>query len=106
MSDRNHEPQRLLESLLTPEESQQDGPEPLPASRVPEDNQDVDTLIDELEILFTEARRVPFGRRLMIDEDHALDLVDRLRAAIPGAVHQAHRVLEEQERILNEAREQ
>jgi cell division septum initiation protein DivIVA len=106
MSDRNHEPQRLLESLLAPEEPQQDGPEPLPAPRVPEDNHDVDVLVDELEVLFTEARRVPFGRRLMIDEDQALDLVDRLRAAIPGAVRQAHRVLEEQERILNEAREQ
>ena len=106
MSERNHEPQRLLESLLAPEEPQQDGPEPIPAPGPPEGNHDVDALVDELEILFTEARRVPFGRRLMIDEDHALELVDRLRVAIPGAVRQAHRVLEEQERILNEAREQ
>ena len=35
MSERNHEPQRLLESLLAPEEPQQDGPEPLPAPGLP-----------------------------------------------------------------------
>jgi hypothetical protein len=115
MSDRHHEPQRLLESLLSHDEPQQKpqhvGPTLLPAPELQEpelaeDNEDVDGLVDELESLFSEARRVPFGRRLMIDEERALELVDRLRAAIPGAVRQAHRVLEEQERILDEARDQ
>lgn len=110
MSDRSNEPQRLLEALLAHDEPQQPKapvvPTLLPAPHQLDDAEDVDALVDELETLFTEARRVPFGRRLMIDEERALELVDRLRAAIPGAVRQAHRVLEEQERILDEANEQ
>jgi hypothetical protein len=112
MSDRNQEPQRLLETLLAHNEPQPKhelqpkGPTLVPAPELPEQDEDVDALVDELETLFTDARRVPFGRRLMIDEERALDLVDRLRAAIPGALRQAHRVLEEQDRILNEARDQ
>jgi hypothetical protein len=39
----------------------------------------------------------------MIDEAQALELVDRLRAAVPAEVRQAHRILDEQERILDQA---
>lgn len=106
MSDHDPEPERLLASLLAHDEPQPPAPTLLPAPHQLEDAEDVDALVDELETLFTEARRVPFGRRLMIDEEHALELVDRLRAAIPGAVRQAHRVLEEQGRILDEASDQ
>ncbi|MBA3944622.1 MAG: hypothetical protein H0X37_08685 [Herpetosiphonaceae bacterium] len=48
---------------------------------------------------------MPFGKKLMIDEDRMLALIDRLRTAVPNEVKQAHRVLDEQERILNEARD-
>jgi hypothetical protein len=108
MSERPNEPQQLLESLLSPDEPEhQSVPQPGRSDTVPFDDEgeDVDALIDELETLFAEAKRVPFGRRLMIDEARALELVDRLRSAFPGEVRQAHRVLDEQERILGEAQE-
>jgi len=108
MSERPNEPQQLLESLLSPDEPEQQRvpprivPEAAPSD---EEGEEVDALIDELETLFADAKRVPFGRRLMIDEARALELVDRLRSAFPGEVRQAHRVLDEQERILGEAQE-
>lgn len=103
MSERVHEPEELLESLLTPDERQ-----PIAAAHEysPQNQEDLDALVDELEAVVGDARRVPFGRRLMVDEGHVLEIVDRLRAAIPLAVRQSQRLLEERERILNEAREQ
>ncbi|GAC1564990.1 MAG: vacuolar-type H+-ATPase subunit H [Herpetosiphon sp.] len=67
------------------------------------DDEDVDLLIDELEQLFGDSKRVPFGKKLMVDEDRALAIVDRLRTALPGEVRQAHRVLDEQDRIIKDA---
>ena len=102
MTDRSHEPDQLLESLLAHDEPQAaNGAAPPP----PEDD-DVDALIDELEAMFAEAKRVPFGRRLMVDEARALEFIDRLRTAFPAEVRQAQRILDEQDRILDEARTQ
>ena len=104
MSNRSHEPDQLLDSLLSRRETL---PEAGDESRRPEpDTDDLDGLIDELEAMFEQAKRVPFGRRLMVDEAYALDLVDRLRSALPSEVRQARHVLDEQQRILEEAREQ
>ncbi|MDQ5852430.1 MAG: hypothetical protein M3380_10245 [Chloroflexota bacterium] len=102
MSDQPHEPEQLLETLLSDDEPQDAGREPA----APEEDEDVDLLIDELEAMFAEAKRVPFGRKLMIDEAQALELVDRFRSAIPAEVRQAHRILDEQERIVEAARDQ
>lgn len=90
-------PDVLLQALLA-DDNAEDAP------LIADDAEDVDALIDELEVLFTEAKRVPFGKKLMIDEERAIQLVDRFRTAVPSEVKQAHRVLDEQERILSEAR--
>ena len=103
MSDRSHEPQQLLESLMTPEETRA---EPGQTQEQAVEDEDVDALIDEFETMLARSRRMPFGRKLLVDEEHAMELVDRLRAAIPGAVRQAQRVLEEQDTIIDEAREE
>ena len=101
MSDQPHE--QLLESLLSPEEAAQTEAAGAPP---PDEDEDVDALVDDLEALFAESKRVPFGRKLMVDEARALELVDRLRSAIPAEVRRAQRVLDEQDQILGEAREQ
>lgn len=94
MSDAPREPERLLESLLAPEGAADAG-----------SDEDVDALIDELEALVARGRRMPL-RKLLIDEDDLLQIVDRLRTAIPAEVRQAHRVLDEHDRILETARAQ
>ncbi len=53
--------------------------------------------------MLAEGRRVPFSGRLLVDEDRILDIIDRMRVAVPEEVKQARRVLAEQDRLLSEA---
>ncbi len=50
-----------------------------------------------------DGRRVPFSGRLMVDEERILDIIDRMRVAVPEELKQARRVMQEQERLLAEA---
>lgn len=62
-------------------------------------------MIDELEDVIAEGKRVPFSGRLLIDEDRVLDIIDRMRVAIPEELRQARRIISEQERLISEAQE-
>ena len=64
---------------------------------------ELNDLIDELEDVLAEGRRVPFSGRLLVDEDKLLDVIDRMRVAVPDEIKQARRVLGDQERLLGEA---
>jgi hypothetical protein len=55
--------------------------------------------------VLAEGRRVPFSGRLLIDEERVLDIIDRMRVAVPEELRQARRVIGEQERLLGEAHE-
>ncbi len=62
-------------------------------------------MIDELEDVIAEGKRVPFSGRLLIDEDRVLDIIDRMRVAVPEELRQARRIISEQERLISEAQE-
>ncbi len=64
---------------------------------------ELDDLIDELEDVLAEGRRVPVFNRLMVDEERLLDIIDRMRVAVPEEFRQARRIVQEQERLLAEA---
>jgi hypothetical protein len=64
---------------------------------------ELDDLIDELEDVLAEGQRIPFTSRLMVDEERMLDIIDRMRVAVPEEIKQARRVVQEQERLLEEA---
>lgn len=64
---------------------------------------ELDDLIDELEDALAEGRRVPFSGRLMVDEERILDIIDRMRVAIPEEHKRARRIVQEQERLIAEA---
>jgi hypothetical protein len=63
-------------------------------------------LIDELEDALAEGRRVFFSGRLLVDEEKILDIIDRMRVAVPEELKQARRVIAEQERLIGEAQAQ
>jgi hypothetical protein len=65
---------------------------------------ELDHLIDELEEVLAQGRRVPFSGRLLVDEEQMLDIIDRMRVAVPEELKQARRVVAEQDRLLSEAR--
>jgi hypothetical protein len=59
-----------------------------------------------LEDALAEGRRVFFGGRLLVDEERILDIIDRMRVAVPEELKQARRVISEQERLIGEAQAQ
>ena len=61
-------------------------------------------LINELENLLTSANRVPFSRRLMLDEELVLDIIDRMRVAVPEELRQARQIVRERDQLLETAR--
>jgi F0F1-type ATP synthase membrane subunit b/b' len=63
-------------------------------------------LLDELEDVLTKSTRLPFVHRLMVDEERATTLLDRLRAAVPEEVRRARQVLRERDQLLEQARRQ
>jgi cell division septum initiation protein DivIVA len=60
-------------------------------------------LLDEIEDALAEGRRVPFSGRLLVDEERLLDIIDRMRVAVPEELKQARRVIQEQDRLIAEA---
>jgi hypothetical protein len=46
---------------------------------------------------------VPFSGRLLVDEERVLDIIDRMRVAVPEELKQARKVIQEQDRLLAEA---
>jgi cell division septum initiation protein DivIVA len=63
-------------------------------------------LVDRLEELVMEGRVIPFSRRVVVDEERFLDLVDQMRVSIPEEIKKAKRVQHERERIIAQANEE
>lgn len=99
MSQSPNDGEHLLASLL----SERQAPDQPEAEPQPGAEDDVDAIIDELEALIGEGKRRLLGRKLMIDEDRLVNIVDRLRTAVPTEVRQAHRILDEHDRIIASA---
>ncbi|MBP8251257.1 MAG: hypothetical protein KAX40_02755 [Herpetosiphon sp.] len=57
-------------------------------------------LINELEDVLAQAGRVPFSRRLMVDEEHILSIIDRMRVAVPDELRQARQIVREREQLI------
>jgi cell division septum initiation protein DivIVA len=62
-------------------------------------------LLDALEALLTEARRVPFSGSVMVNDQELMQLVDRIRLSLPADVVQAQRLLDQRERVLSDTEE-
>ena len=74
---------------------------------VPEEEpDDVLILLDRLEELVGVSRRMPFGNRVIIEEDEFLGLVDQIRAAVPREIRHAQRVVEERSDIITGAQQE
>ena len=61
-------------------------------------------LIDSLEDLVVQARRLP-GGNLVVDRKRVLDVVDQMRLAVPIDLKQAAQIIETRDRILEDAHE-
>ncbi|HKR98656.1 MAG TPA: hypothetical protein VJU79_03985, partial [Candidatus Dormibacteraeota bacterium] len=64
------------------------------------------TLIDALEELLSSGRRLPFSASVVVNEDEALDLVDRVRLALPDDLVAARHLVEDRDRIVAAAEQE
>ncbi len=60
-------------------------------------------LINSLEELIVQARRLPVGGNLVLDRKRMLDIVDQMRLAVPADVREATQILDTQEQVLADA---
>lgn len=67
---------------------------------------DILHLVDRLEHLLNESRRIPLTASIIVDEDRIFNIIDQMRVSIPEEVKRAGRVIAEKERILAQAHEE
>jgi hypothetical protein len=60
-------------------------------------------LIDTLEELVIQARRLPVGGNLVVDRKRMLDVIDQMRLAVPADLRQAQQLLEHREEVIADA---
>lgn len=60
-------------------------------------------LIDTLEELVIQSRRLPVGGNLVVDRKRMLDVIDQMRLAVPADLRQAQQIIEMRDQIIEEA---
>ena len=63
----------------------------------------IEQVLEELENMLLEAPRVPFTNKRMIEEDDLARLLDELREALPNEVREANHIINDRQRILEDA---
>ncbi|MBM4421495.1 MAG: hypothetical protein FJ034_07955 [Chloroflexi bacterium] len=67
---------------------------------------DIQFLVERLEALVVNARKVPMTSSIVLEQAAVLDLIDQLRVAIPEEVKQARRLNQDAERVVSRAKEE
>jgi vacuolar-type H+-ATPase subunit H len=67
---------------------------------------DIMFLLERLESQIATGTGVPTTRKVLVDKDAILELIDQLRVAVPEEIHAAKRINSEGERILEKAQEE
>src|SRR5882762_2649352 len=67
---------------------------------------DIQFLVERLEALIVNGRKVPMTSQVILEQAAVLDLIDQLRVAIPEEVKQARRINQESDRVISKAREE
>lgn len=65
---------------------------------------DVLHLIDRLEELVGEAKRMPIGQGVVIDRRRILELIDHIRSTLPWEIKEAQEIVQTRDAVLEEAR--
>lgn len=67
---------------------------------------DILHLVDRLEELLNQGRRIPLTNNTIINDERMLDIIDQMRLAIPDEVKKAQQLLAQRDRILAQAQEE
>jgi hypothetical protein len=64
------------------------------------------SLIEQLEDAIEQGKKMPFTTKVMIDEDQILEILENIKSVIPHEIQQAHKVLTERDRLIDDARDE
>ncbi|MFK7801064.1 MAG: hypothetical protein AB8G95_05490 [Anaerolineae bacterium] len=67
---------------------------------------DILHLLDRMEKLLLESRRIPMTASIIVDEDRLFNILDQMRANIPEEVKKAGRIYAEKDRVMAQTREE
>jgi hypothetical protein len=67
---------------------------------------DILYLIDRLEEMAAEARKLPVGGGVVMSRQRLLDLIDRMRVAVPREVYDSREVIEHRDEVIKLAEDQ
>ena len=67
---------------------------------------DIIFLVERLESIIANGKKLPLTNNVVIDQTNALELIDELRVAVPEEVRAAKRINSEGERIIEKAQEE
>ena len=64
------------------------------------------TLLETIEDLIENSRKMPFSNKCIVDKDEILDAIKEIRLKLPDDLKQAKWVKEERTRIIQEAKKE
>jgi len=67
---------------------------------------DILHLVDRLEELFNESRPLPMMRKVVVDEDKMLSIIDQMRVSIPEEIKKAQQLLSQRDRLIAQGQEE
>lgn len=67
---------------------------------------DILYLVDRLEELFNESQSVLLTKKVLVNEERMLDLIDQMRLSIPEEIKKAQKILTQKEIIIAQANEE
>jgi cell division septum initiation protein DivIVA len=67
---------------------------------------DLLSALNELEELIETSGKIPLTRKVMMNEDRLLDLLDRIRTTIPEEIRQAKWIIQEREKVMNDSQKE
>ncbi len=67
---------------------------------------DILHLVDRLEELFNESRSLPIMRKVVVDEDKMLSIIDQMRVSIPEEIKRAQQLLAQRDRLIAQGQEE
>lgn len=67
---------------------------------------DILHLVDRLEELFNESRSLPIMRKVVVDEDKMLSIIDQMRVSIPEEIKKAQQLLSQRDRLIAQGQEE
>ena len=59
-------------------------------------------LVNKLEAMATQAKKIPMAGRAMVDAEAMLDLIDQIKLSVPRNLQDAQEVLDRREQIVNQ----